>query len=68
MTATATVTTALLGRRSRAVSVLAGATCVAASLMTRFGVFEAGLQSARDPKYVVVPQKERLAQRGSAKV
>ena len=63
VTAAATITTAVLGRRSRAVSVVAGAACVTASLLTRFGVFEAGLQSARDPKYVVVPQKERLAQR-----
>jgi hypothetical protein len=31
--------------------------------MTRFGVFEAGLTSARDPKYTVVPQRERLEQR-----
>jgi hypothetical protein len=31
--------------------------------MTRFGIFEAGLASARDPKYTVVPQRERLAQR-----
>jgi len=30
---------------------------------TRFGVFEAGMASARDPKYTVVPQRERL-QRG----
>ena len=55
--------TALAGRRSRTVSALAGATCVTASVLTRFGVFEAGLASARDPKYVVVPQRERLRQR-----
>ena len=30
------------------------------SFCTRFGVFEAGQQSARDPKYTVVPQRERL--------
>jgi len=51
----------LLGGRSRAVSVLCGATYVAASAMTRFGIFQAGLASARDPKYTVVPQRERLA-------
>jgi hypothetical protein len=27
---------------------------------SRFGVFEAGFASARDPKYTVVPQRERL--------
>ncbi len=59
----------LLGGRSRLVSAVAGASYVTASLLTRFGIFEAGLASARDPKYTVVPQKERLAARaGSAQV
>jgi hypothetical protein len=62
-TAVAAGATLLLGRRSRMVSTLAGAVCVAASVMTRFGVFEAGLASARDPKYTVGPQRERLAGR-----
>jgi hypothetical protein len=53
----------LLGWRSRPVSALAGITLMAASATTRFGVFEAGLASARDPKYTVIPQKERLAKR-----
>jgi formate-dependent nitrite reductase membrane component NrfD len=66
MTAAAAGATMLLGRRSRTVSVLAGATCVAASVLTRFGIFEAGLASAKDPKYVVVPQRERLAARERA--
>ena len=39
---------------------VAGVALMAASATTRFGVFEAGLASARDPKYTVVPQKERL--------
>jgi hypothetical protein len=50
---------AVLGRRSRAVSALAGASLVAASAMTRFGIFEAGMASARDPKYTIVPQRRR---------
>ena len=62
-TAVAAGATLLLGRRSRAVSVVAGAACVAASVMTRFGIFEAGIASAEDPKYTVVPQRERLARR-----
>jgi hypothetical protein len=33
---------------------------MAGSACTRFGVFEAGQASARDPKYTVVPQRERL--------
>lgn len=53
---------AVLGRHSRAVSALAGASLVAASAMTRFGIFEAGMASARDPKYTIVPQR-RLAGR-----
>ncbi|MGY1708741.1 hypothetical protein ACI8AC_04445 [Geodermatophilus sp. SYSU D00758] len=38
----------------------AGAAVLAASAVTRFGVFEAGMVSADDPKYTVVPQRERL--------
>ncbi len=68
MTATSAALS-VVGGRSRTVSVLAGATYVTASLLTRFGIFEAGLASARDPKYTVVPQRERLAARnGTAKV
>jgi hypothetical protein len=53
----------VLGLRSSLARRAAGATFVVDSLVTRFGVFEAGKQSARDPKYVVVPQRERLARR-----
>jgi hypothetical protein len=49
-----------VGRRSRALSVAGGAALAAGSLLTRFGVFQAGLASAKDPKYTVVPQRERL--------
>jgi formate-dependent nitrite reductase membrane component NrfD len=54
---------AVLGGRNRAVSALAGASLVAASAMTRFGIFEAGVASARDPKYTVVPQRRRRDRR-----
>lgn len=50
----------LFAGRSRALSVLSGAALMAGSACTRFGVFEAGQASARDPKYTVVPQRERL--------
>ena len=53
----------LLAGRSRAVAVLSGASLLAGSACTRFGIFEAGQESAKDPKYTVVPQRERL-QRG----
>jgi len=52
---------AVLGGRSRAVSALSGAALVAASAMTRFGIFQAGMASARDPKYTIVPQRTRAA-------
>jgi len=55
---------AVLGGRSRAVSALSGASLVAASAMTRFGIFEAGMASARDPKYTVVAQRRRRDGRG----
>ncbi|PWR08211.1 polysulfide reductase [Micromonospora acroterricola] len=57
---------ALVSRRSRILSAISGAALVASSVATRFGVFEAGRVSARDPKYTVAPQRERLAQKGPA--
>ncbi len=51
----------LLGGRSRLASVAAGAALVGGSVVTRFGVFRAGLASAEDPKYTVVPQRQRLS-------
>jgi hypothetical protein len=50
---------ALLGRRSRTLSALAGASLVAAAATTRFGVYAGGVASAKDPKYTVLPQRER---------
>jgi formate-dependent nitrite reductase membrane component NrfD len=54
---------AVLSGRSRAVSALSGAALLTASALTRFGVFEAGRVSARDPKYTVGPQRQRLTER-----
>jgi formate-dependent nitrite reductase membrane component NrfD len=51
---------ALLSGRSRIAGVLSGAALVAGSVCTRFGIFHAGQQSARDPRYTVVPQRDRL--------
>ena len=47
------------GRRGRAISALSGASLLAASAATRWGIFHAGLASAADPRYTVVPQRER---------
>ena len=52
---------AILAGRSRTANVLAGTALVASSALTRLGIFEAGRLSARDPKYTVGPQRERLA-------
>jgi hypothetical protein len=41
----------------------AGATLFVGSALTRFGIFAAGVESARDPKYTVVPQRRRLEAR-----
>jgi len=51
---------ALARGRSRMASRLAGAALLAASAATRWGIFHAGLASSEDPKYTVVPQRERL--------
>jgi DMSO reductase anchor subunit len=56
----------LLGRRSRTAAVASGAALLAGSALTRFGVFAAGVASARDPRYTVVPQRERLARAAAA--
>jgi formate-dependent nitrite reductase membrane component NrfD len=51
------------GARGSVLRRLGGAALVAGSVTLRFAVFEAGRASARDPKYTVVPQRERLAKR-----
>ncbi|MHC3475371.1 NrfD/PsrC family molybdoenzyme membrane anchor subunit [Streptomyces sp. 7R007] len=51
---------AATSRRSRARAVAAGAALLAGSALTRFGIFHAGLASAEDPKYTVLPQRQRL--------
>ncbi len=55
---------AALGGRSRPLAVVSGAALVGGSVLTRFGVFQAGLASAKDPRYTVVPQRHRLAAAG----
>ena len=65
LTAFGALTAALLGGRSRTAAAVAGGALLAGSACTRFGVFEAGQESARDPKYTVVPQRERLNARTS---
>ena len=51
---------AVLGRRSRPAAALAGLVLLASSALTRFGIFEAGRASARDPEETIGPQRRRL--------
>jgi hypothetical protein len=56
----------LVGGRNRGIAVVSGLALATASALTRFGVFEAGKASARDPRYTIEPQKRRLAARRAA--
>lgn len=47
-------------------SAAAGAALAAASGYTRFGMLEAGIESTKDPRHVVEPQRDRLAARQAA--
>ncbi|WP_010539542.1 NrfD/PsrC family molybdoenzyme membrane anchor subunit [Dietzia alimentaria] len=55
---------AVLGRRNRVMSAVAGVALAAGSACTRWAVFHAGMASTEDPKYVVIPQRERRDARG----
>jgi hypothetical protein len=54
---------ALGARRSRAAAVVGGALVAAGEMALRWSIYKAGFQSARDPRYTVIPQKERRANR-----
>lgn len=56
---------ALVSRRSRLLQAASGAALVAGSALTRFAVLHAGLESAKNPRYTVEPQKRRLEERRS---
>jgi hypothetical protein len=53
------------GRWLPALGRVGGALMLVGSAMTRWGVFEAGMASADDPKYTVQPQRERLEARAA---
>ena len=55
------------GRRSRTAAVTGGALVLGGELALRWSVFRAGFQSARDPRYTVIPQKERQEARDERK-
>lgn len=56
-------TGALFARRSRIASAVAGAGLLLGSALVRFAIFRAGIESAEDPRYTVVPQRKRLQER-----
>jgi hypothetical protein len=64
LTATGALTMVLQGRRRRG-ALAAGALLLAGSLAERFAIFRAGLDSARDPRYTVVPQRQRVDHRAA---
>ncbi|QJY47515.1 NrfD/PsrC family molybdoenzyme membrane anchor subunit [Pseudonocardia broussonetiae] len=61
LTAAGLLGTLAAAPRSRGAAAASGIALLAGSALQRFGVFEAGVASTKDPKYVVVPQRERLA-------
>jgi formate-dependent nitrite reductase membrane component NrfD len=63
LTAAGAAGAGLLARRGRPAAIAAGTALLAGSALTRFGLFEAGMASARDPKYTVEPQRKRLRER-----
>jgi len=64
LTVAGTLGTLSVGRRSRLGAVASGAALMVGSACLRFGIFDAGQESARDPRYTVVPQRERVERQG----
>ena len=58
--------TVLLAGRSRVGAAASGLALLAGSACQRFRVYEAGVETTKDPRYVVVPQRERLEAGASA--
>jgi formate-dependent nitrite reductase membrane component NrfD len=63
LTAAGALLAATVAGRSRTAAAAAGAALLAGSALTRFGIFAGGMESARDPKYTVEPQRARLQER-----
>jgi formate-dependent nitrite reductase membrane component NrfD len=60
LTAAGLIGTVVAARRSPALSVTSGLALLAGSLLQRLAIFEAGVASTKDPRYVVLPQRQRL--------
>ena len=61
LTAAGAALLATRGRRSRGAAVAGSTLVLGGELALRWSVFRAGFQSARDPRYTVIPQKRRKA-------
>jgi formate-dependent nitrite reductase membrane component NrfD len=66
--ATGTALLARRGTKSRGAAVAGSALILTGEMLLRWGVFKAGFASARDPKYTVIPQRERLDKRAQTRV
>jgi len=64
LTAAGVLGSVLLGRRSRIAAAASGLALLAGGLFERLGLLHAGIQSTEDPKYVVEPQRRRIAEHG----
>ena len=64
LTAAGGLGAALLGRRSRIAAAASGLALLAGGLFERLALLHAGIQSTQDPKYVVEPQRRRIAEHG----
>jgi formate-dependent nitrite reductase membrane component NrfD len=60
LTAVGAVTAVAGGRRFRPFAVAGGLATAAGGALLRFAIFEAGKAAARDPKYVVAPQRREV--------
>jgi hypothetical protein len=68
LTAAGALGAAALGRRNRLAAAASGAALLTGSALTRLGLFAGGMASAKDPKYTVVPQRERLEREGPTRL
>jgi formate-dependent nitrite reductase membrane component NrfD len=64
-TGTGATLLATRGRKSRGAAALGGALVCVGELCLRYSVMRAGIQSARDPKYTVQPQRARADRDGT---
>src|SRR5215204_1336918 len=58
--------TAFAGHKQRMAAIAGGALVLAGAAFERWSIFKAGFLSAGDPKYTVMPQRERLRERDGA--